>query len=244
MEEQNVVSLKIEGSVAVLEFFHPKANSLTKKILTGLIKAIDSVSHHKTVKVLVLRSSKDAAFCAGANLDELKAAESEADLQYYFNLIGSVLIALKSCSSFTVCEIQGPAVGGGVGLVAACDYSIASARAYFSLSELRIGLAPFVISPALIRRIGYSAFSEMSIDCEKKDVSWAQRKNLISRIEKNPEKLEHSVEEFCENLATYKRSAISLFKSSLWSDTDYWQEEMPELAQKSASLICQSRALV
>ncbi len=180
---EGYVSHEIEHGIATIEFFHPSSNSLPAAILSDLAKTINDIGIDNRVKVIVLRSAGEGAFCAGASFDELMAITNEVEGKKFFSGFAHVINAMRKCHKLIIGRVQGKTVGGGVGLIAATDYTIASESASIKLSELAIGIGPFVVGPAVERKIGTSGFAQLAIDAtEWRSSEWAKRHGLYSEV--------------------------------------------------------------
>ena len=198
------VKSHIEDGINTIEFFHPQSNCLPAKLLEELAKEIHFAGTHDETKVIVLKSAGEKSFCAGASFDELAAIRNEAEGFLFFNGFDSVINAMRRCPKLIIARIQGKCVGGGVGLAAAADYAIAVNGADIKLSELAIGIGPFVVGPAVERKIGLAAFSALSIDAGKwRNSDWAKRKGLYAEVHENIENMDESVDQLANTLSHY-----------------------------------------
>ncbi len=226
------VLLNIEDGIGTIEFHHPKGNSLPSNLLKQLSEAIQRAGDDHSIKVIRLKS-RGNTFCAGASFDELLAINSEEQAHKFFSGFGSLIESIKTCPKFVVAEVQGKAVGGGVGIIAACDYAIASENASIKLSELSIGFGPFVIAPAVIRKIGLSAFSTLTIDSTTwKTAAWGNEKGLFNEIVQDLNKLNSRTTKLCESLSNHSLEAMRQIKSTLWEG----YEELNDIHKKRATL--------
>ncbi len=235
MDSNGFVKSEIKNNIAEITFHHPKSNSLPANLLSGLKSAIDSLGELKEVKVIVLKS-EGKTFCAGASFDELLSLKSFEESKEFFLGFARVINAMRKSPQLIIAQVHGKTIGGGVGIIAATDYAIASKNADVRLSELSIGIAPFVIGPAVERKIGKSAFAEMSIDAEWKSPEWAFSKGLFSKITEDEENLSRAVNNLAEKLSAYSREAISELKATLWENTENWDLLLTERAEKSGKL--------
>ncbi len=231
------LSVSVTNSIATLEFYHPKGNSLPSALLSKLAESITRLGNDAEVKVIVLRSKGDGAFCAGASFDELLTIDSEETANTFFKGFGHLILAIKNSPKFVIARVQGKAVGGGVGIIAACDYAIASEAASIKLSELSIGFGPFVIAPAVIRKIGISAFSTLTIDSTKWTSSeWAEEKGLYNAVVHGFEELDQEVHTLAEQLASYSLAAMRAIKATLWDGFEDIESTFEERAKLSGAL--------
>ena len=212
--------------------------SLPGKILEELAKEIHYAGTHAETKVIVLKSAGEKTFCAGASFDELIAIHTEQDGLKFFSGFAHVINAMRKAPKFVIARIQGKCVGGGVGLAAAADYAIASTSAEVKLSELAVGIGPFVVGPAVERKIGTAAFSTLSIDATKwRSSDWAKRKGLFSELHENLENLDEAVDHLATTLAHSNPQAMAELKKVFWHGTDHWESLLKERAAISGKLI-------
>lgn len=229
---------KIENQVATLEFGHPASNSFTLELLNRLTAELDKLSNNDAVTVILLKSEGEKAFCAGASFDELMQVSNLEEGEVFFSGFANVINAMRRCKKLIVGRVQGKAVGGGVGLISACDYAFAVEGASIKLSELSIGIAPLVIAPAVERKIGIAAISELSLAAtEWKTAYWAQEKGLYAKVFDNIEDLDTEVDFFTQKLAAYNPSALTDWKKVLWNNTDHWDTLLIERARITGSLV-------
>jgi methylglutaconyl-CoA hydratase len=227
----------IQNKIATLEFGHPASNSFPSDLLDRLTNELQSLNDNTAVSVIVLKSSGTAAFCAGASFDELLAVSNLEESRKFFSGFANVLNAMRSCSKIIIGRIHGKAVGGGVGLVAACDYAFATNASTIKLSELSIGIGPFVIEPAVSRKIGKSATAEMTLDTEWKTATWAHQKGLYHKVYETAEELDLEITLFATNLACYNPEALTEIKKILWEGTENWETLLYERAEISGKLV-------
>lgn len=237
--KEGYVKVEPLGSgITVIEFFHPRSNALPAAILNELAQEIHSVGLQSDVKVIILRSAGDGAFCAGAAFSELSAIQTAAEGQKFFSGFAHVINAMRKCPRLIIARIHGKCVGGGVGLAAAADYAIAVSEADIKLSELSIGLGPFVVGPAIQRKIGFSAFSQLAIDATMwRPADWARRKGLYAELHPNKEDMEESVHRLANELAHSNPAAITELKKMLWEGTEHWDELLTQRATVSGKLV-------
>ena len=232
------VECTINQAIATISFMHPAGNSLPSRLLTKIVEAFDAVSNDDKVSVVVLKSAGDRAFCGGASFDELLAIQNLDQGKAFFMGFAKVINAMRQCPKIVVVRVQGKAVGGGVGLAAAADYCMASKYASVKLSELTIGIGPFVISPAVERKIGLSAFSKLAINAsEWQTAEWAKSKGLFHEVFQSTEQLDAYLEHFCNQLKTYHPKAMQQLKATLWKGTEHWEELLAKNAEISGSLV-------
>lgn len=237
MQETGYVKSHTEHGITTIEFFHPKSNSLPLKILDDLTQEIHYAGTHDT-KVVVLRSSGEGAFCAGASFDELIAIRNEEEGLIFFRGFANVINAMRKCKKFIIGRIQGKCVGGGVGLAAACDYAIAVNTSELKLSELSLGIGPFVIGPVLERKIGVSGFSQLAIDATLwRNADWAKKKGLFAEVHETIQNMDESVYRLATSLAHSNPEAMEEMKKVFWHGTENWDILLNERAAISGKLI-------
>tara|TARA_R110002050_G_scaffold273113_1_gene417037 strand:- start:28263 stop:29045 length:783 start_codon:yes stop_codon:yes gene_type:complete len=232
------VTLSIENKVGYIEFYHPNRNSMPSDILSKLEETITDAGKNDAIKVIVLKSGGDRTFCAGASFNEVITIEDEEAGVQFFSGFAKVINAMRKCPKLIIGRVQGKAVGGGVGLAAATDYCLATIYASIRLSELSIGIGPFVIEPAVSRKIGKTAMAEMTIDAESFFSSeFAKSKGLYAEVLSTTEALDIAVETLVNKLAGYNPEALSNMKKVLWEGTDNWDVLLLERAKISGKLV-------
>lgn len=232
------VKQTIENEVAYIEFFHPAHNSLPGNILAELAQTITDAGNNNEVKVIVLKSGGNRTFCAGASFKELININDEATGKVFFSGFANVINAMRKCPKFIIGRIQGKTVGGGVGLAASTDYCMASKFAAIKLSELNIGIGPFVVGPAIERKMGLSAMSQIAIDANSfYPAEWAKQKGLFTHVYESTEELDEAVKATAEHLCTYNPEAMKEMKKIFWRGTDDWDDLLAERAQTSGRLV-------
>jgi enoyl-CoA hydratase/carnithine racemase len=235
-EQDGTVTLAIDNGIATVRFFHPKRNALPASILRQLASAIDTAANHPDARVVILASEGTGAFCAGASFDELRAIGNVEEAKEFFSGFAHVILAMRRCPKVIIGRIQGKAVGGGVGLVAATDYSFALDGASVRLSELAIGLGPFVIGPVVERKIGRAAFAAMAIDADWRDADWALHHGLYTRVMDTEPALDAVLPAFAHRLAGMNPEALAQIKRILWEGTNHWETLLFERAAISGRL--------
>jgi methylglutaconyl-CoA hydratase len=229
------------GGVAHIEFYHPAHNSLPGALLQSLAEAIRAAGDDPAVRCLVLRSAEHKTFCAGASFQELAAISDAETGKRFFGGFALVINALRRCPKIAVGRVHGKAVGGGVGLAAAMDYCMASRYASVRLSELAVGIGPFVIGPAVERRIGTAAFGQLALNPgEWQTAAWAREKGLFQEVFDTVEQLDAYIAHFTANLCSYHPEALSELKRALWHGTDHWDALLGERAAVSGRLVLSS----
>jgi len=228
----------IQNNIATIEFGHPASNSFPGELLDRLTNELKKLAENTAVNVIILKSEGDRTFCAGASFDELIAIDNLEDGKTFFSGFANVINAMRTCRKLIIGRVQGKAVGGGVGLIAACDYAFATEAASIKLSELTIGIGPFVIAPAVQNRIGKAGFSELSLaPSEWKNAYWAKEKGLFAKVFETQQELDKEVEIFAEKLASYNPDALAGMKKILWEDTENWDTLLAERAELSGTLV-------
>jgi methylglutaconyl-CoA hydratase len=226
------------GGIGVIEFFHPAHNSLPGRLLNAIVEALIYFSDHEHCKVILLRSGGDRTFCAGASFEELKSISNPEEGEAFFLGFANVLNAIRTNRKLVIGRVQGKAVGGGVGIASAVDYCFATKYASIKLSELGIGIGPFVIGPAVERKIGLSAFAQLSLDFTKFFTpDWAERKGIYQEVYESTEEMDRAVSTFCQNLATTNPEARRKIKSMFWEGSEFWPSIMKQRAQTSGTLV-------
>jgi methylglutaconyl-CoA hydratase len=226
-----------ENNIATLEFGHPASNSLPADLLNRLTNEINNLSVNSDVSVIVLKSKGSGAFCAGASFEELLAVSNLEEASLFFSGFANVLNAMRTCSKIIVGRIHGKAVGGGVGIVAACDYALATTQSSIKLSELAIGIGPFVIEPAVSRKVGKSAMTEMSLDTDWKTAHWANQKGLYAKVLATTTELDVEITAFANKLASYNPEALIEMKKVFWEGTENWSSLLYQRAEISGKLV-------
>lgn len=232
------VTQTIENQIATIEFFHPEQNSLPSNILAQLAESITNAGQNPDIKVIILKSGGDRTFCAGASFQELISINDSETGKIFFSGFANVINAMRKCPKFIIARIQGKTVGGGVGIAAAADYCMATKFASIKLSELNVGIGPFVVSPAIERKIGLSALSQIAIDANNfYDASWAQHKGLYANVYESIEGLDTEVTKFAQHLCTYNPEAMTEMKQIFWQNTNHWDDLLAERAAISGRLV-------
>lgn len=228
----------IENKIATITFGHPSSNSFPRELLDRLTAEFSNLSSNELVSVIILRSEGTGAFCAGASFDELLAVSSEQEGTQFFSGFAHLINAMRSCSKLIIGRIHGKAVGGGVGIAAACDYVLATKNASIKLSELAIGIGPFVIEPAVSRKIGKTAMSEMTLAAhEWKSADWAFAKGLYANTFETIEELDAAITDFSSKLSSYNPKALTEMKKIIWEGTEDWDALLLKRAAISGELV-------
>jgi methylglutaconyl-CoA hydratase len=232
------VKTETHNGVNSIEFFHPQSNALPAKLLHDLAVAIQHAGEDPDTIVIILRSAGERAFCAGASFDELAAIKNEKEGLAFFSGFAHVINAMRLCPKFIIGRIHGKCVGGGVGLAAAVDYAIATDAAEVRLSELAIGIGPFVVGPAVERRIGISAFSQLAIDATLwRNADWARRKGLYAEVHSSISDMDDSIHRLSFALSHSNPEAMAEMKKIFWKGTEHWDHLLIERARISGRLV-------
>lgn len=237
MDDKGHIALEVNEGIAKITFSHPKSNSLPGDLLRNLAKTIEETGQNNDARVIILESEGRKAFCAGASFDELISIDSFEQGKRFFMGFGLVINAMRKCPKIIIGKIQGRAVGGGVGLASAVDYAFAHESASIKLSEFALGIGPFVVGPAVQRKIGLSAFSQISIDTEWYDASWALSKGLYHQLFTTYEELNGEVQAFAEKIALLSPEAAFELKRIFWLGCEDWDELLEKRAEISGRLV-------
>jgi len=228
----------IQNNIATIEFGHPASNSLSSELLERLTHELFAVGNNDDIAVIVLKSEGERAFCAGASFDELVAISNLEEGKQFFAGFANVINAIRTCGKLVVARIQGKTVGGGVGLAAACDYVLATEHAAIKLSEFTIGIGPFVIEPAVSRKIGVAGTAELTLDATSwKNAYWAKEKGLYAKVFETLKELDKEVDLLAQKLASYNPDALSEMKKALWEGTENWNTLLAQRAAVSGELV-------
>jgi methylglutaconyl-CoA hydratase len=237
LEQKGYVRSETHKGITTIEFFHPQSNSLPRKILDQLADEIQAAGLDAETAVIVLRSAGERAFCAGASFDELSAIHDEKSGFEFFSGFAAVINQMRKCPKMIIARIHGKCIGGGVGLAAAADYAIAAEGAEVRLSELAIGIGPFVVGPAIERKIGSSAFSQLAIDATMwRNGDWARRKGLFAELHPTVEGMDESIARLASQLAHSSTEAMAELKKILWKGTEDWDQLLNKRAEISGRL--------
>ena len=238
MSNNGTISTSTQNHIATIEFYHPKGNSLPGALLRELAETITQTGAQNDVKVIILKSRGDGAFCAGASFDELVAIDNYEEGKKFFMGFALVINAIRTCPKFVIGRVHGKTVGGGVGLAAAADYTLATNDASIKLSELALGIGPFVVGPAVERKVGTSAFASLSIDAASwNTATWAKEKGLYADVLDSHKALDDAVSALAGQLSGYSPEAMQELKKVLWQGTDHWDELLEERAEISGRLV-------
>lgn len=238
MSAEGSINIEIKNKIGTIEFYHPKGNSLPGPLLKELSESITELGKNSEARTIVLRSKGDGAFCGGASFDELIAIENKEEGKEFFLGFSHVLNAMRTCPKLIIVRVQGKAVGGGVGLAAGGDYTVAHKSASIKLSELALGIGPFVVGPAVRRKIGVSAFSVLATDAKNwNSAEWAKEVGLFSEVCDSRAQLDKTCANLAHDLATSSPQAMRQLKNMFWQGTENWEELMEQRAETSGELV-------
>ena len=232
------VKITTINGIGTIEFYHPQSNSLPGHILAKLATTITDAGNDKKIKVIILKSAGERAFCAGASFDDLIAIDNPEQGKKFFLGFANVINAARKCPKFILGRVQGKAVGGGVGMAAATDYCFATKYSSSKLSELAIGIGPFVVGPAVERKIGTSAFSAMTINATKWfDANWSREKGLYTDVFDSVEELDDEIDKLASTLSKSNPEAMEKLKKIMWNGTEDWDRLLDKRAESSGILV-------
>jgi methylglutaconyl-CoA hydratase len=237
MTNDGHVISSVGDGIATVTFGHPKGNSLPGFLLRALAHQISALADNPAARVIVLRSEGSGPFCAGASFDELTAISSPASGKEFFSGFSRVILAMIRAPQFVLVRVHGKAAGGAVGLVAASDYSFAVTSASAKLSELAIGIGPFVVGPVIEKKIGLAAFSAMAVDADWHDGGWCERHGLYSQVFERSEDMDAAIDARAKALAESNPEAMAKLKKIFWAGTDSWDQLLDERAAMSGTLV-------
>jgi len=231
------VITSIRDNIATVTFFHPASNSFPVALLDQLIENINRLSNDNSIQVIILQSEGNAAFCAGASFNELLEIKNFKEGKQFFSGFANLINAMRTCSKLIIGRVQGKAVGGGVGIIAATDYCFATEKADIKLSELTVGIGPFVIEPAIRRKIGVAALSKLTLDATDWHTAyWAKEQGLFARVFETTRDMDEYVAILSQKLASYNPEALTILKKVFWEGTENWNELLLERAEISGKL--------
>lgn len=237
-QENGYVNSHTEEGLCIIEFFHPAHNSLPSPVLKSLTEAIEAAGRDAGCRIILLKSGGERTFCAGASFDELLAISNPSEGKAFFMGFANVINACRKCPKLIIGRVQGKAVGGGVGLASAMDYCMATKYASIKLSELALGIGPFVVGPAVQRKVGLSAFSQLTINAtEWQTAGWAKEKGLYQEAFESTEQLDAYLETFTQTLLSFNTEAIAALKQNFWIGTEHWDSLLEERAEMSGKLV-------
>ena len=235
---QGGIDTSVENGIGTIVFHHPKSNSLPSKVLKEFARAIYDMGDNKDVRVIVIRSEGSGAFCSGASFDELLALTEFDPAKEFFMGFARVINAIRKVNKFVIGRVQGKAVGGGVGVASAVDYCFATEGASVKLSELAVGIGPFVVGPAVERKMGTSAFTSLAINAtEWRDASWAKNNGLYMDVYSSEADMDAAILNLANTLAKSSPDAMKELKRVAWEGTENWDEFLEKRAEISGRLI-------
>ncbi len=237
MLEAGTVETEVKDGIGTIRFGHPKGNSLPGALLTRLAESVREVAGAPDAKVLVLRSEGSGAFCAGASFDEFRAIKDEEGGKHFFSGFAQLILAMIRAPKFIITRVQGKTAGGGVGLIAASDYALAASKASVKLSEIAVGIGPFVVGPVIERKIGLAAFSALAVDGDWRDAAWGERQGLFSEVLEDEAALDQRLTAFATKLAGYNPDAVRKLKKVFWAGTEHWPGLLAARAVISGKLV-------
>lgn len=228
----------LKDGILEITFFHEAQNSLPSDILSQLAHSISEAGKNEAVRVIILKSGGERTFCAGASFTELVAIQDFETGKRFFSGFAHVINAIRTCGKMVIGRVQGKAIGGGVGLASAVDYCLATQHAAIKLSELAVGIGPFVVGPAVQRKVGLSAFSQLTLNAtELYSASWAKEKGLYADVFNSIVEMDEAVLDLAEKLAASNPEALAMLKKVFWEGTDQWGELLLERAGMSGKLV-------
>ncbi|MDX2172112.1 MAG: enoyl-CoA hydratase/isomerase family protein [Bacteroidota bacterium] len=232
------VKSDIKNGIGTITFFHPQSNSMPGSQLSNLAAEIEMLGKDNAVKVIVLKSEGDKAFCAGASFDELIAIKDLDTGKKFFSGFAAVINAMRKAPKFVIARVQGKAVGGGVGIASSADYCFAVQGASCKLSELAVGIGPFVVGPAVERKIGKAAFCELTINAtEWRSAEWGNQKGLYTDLFETVSDMDKAIDGLAQRLASSNPEAMSMLKKIMWEGTENWDNLLLERAGMSGTLV-------
>ncbi len=237
MSDSGFVKTDIKDGIATMTFFHPKKNSLPGNLLTEMAQGMLALGGNDQARVVVLQSAGNGPFCAGASFDELLAVDNFERSKTFFMGFARLILAMKRIPKFVIVRVQGKAVGGGVGIISAADYALASERAAVKLSEFALGFGPFIIGPAVERKIGKAAFSALATDTEWRNAQWCKDNGLFVDLFDSEAQLDKAVQSTAIKLANSSEEATAHLKKVFWDGAEHWDQLLEERAEMSGRLV-------
>ncbi len=235
---QGTIEATVEDGIATITFSHPKSNALPRDLLTELTNTIKKYDQDRNTRVIVLQSPGDKAFCAGAYFSDLLKIDNKEDGKHFFMGFANVINTIRKSSKLILARVQGKTVGGGVGLIAASDYAIGTTSASVRLSELQLGIGPFVVGPAIKRKMGVQGFTRLSLDAASwNSAEWAFQKGLYTELVESMDELDQNIQELARQLADYNPKATKELKRALWDDATDWDTLLEIRADTSGRLL-------
>lgn len=237
MSDKGTTSISVKNGIGTITFSHPKSNSLPGDLLRKLAQEVENAGKNDEIRVVVLQSTGEKAFCAGASFEELSSITTFESGKEFFMGFGGLIIAMKNCPKFIITRVQGKAVGGAVGIIAASDYVLAHDAAGIKLSELALGIGPFVIGPAVERKAGLSAFNQLSVSADWHSAQWGKEHGLYNEVYSNSTDLDEAVSAIAKSLSGFSMEAMTELKSVLWEGTEDWDILLEKRAEISGKLV-------
>jgi methylglutaconyl-CoA hydratase len=235
---EGTIKSEITNGIGTITFFHPQSNSMPGVQLRNLATEIEKFGKDNSVKVIVLQSEGEKAFCAGASFDELISIKDIDTGLKFFSGFAQVINAMRKAPKFVIARVQGKAVGGGVGIASSADYTFAVNDASIKLSELAVGIGPFVVGPAVERKVGTSAFCQLTINAtEWQSAQWAKEKGLYAEVFSTASEMDQSIQALANKLANSNPEAMSMLKKVMWEGTENWDTLLIERAGMSGTLV-------
>ncbi len=235
---QGTVTTQLNNGIAEITFFHPQSNSLPGALLRELAQAIEQEGKNPDAKVIVIKSGGEKAFCAGASFDELMSINDMDTGKQFFSGFAMVINAMRRAPKFVIARVQGKAVGGGVGIACAADYTIAHESASVKLSELAVGIGPFVVGPAVERKVGTSAFTQLTIHAtEWQSAQWALQNGMYASMHKSHAEMDEEINKLTDKLSASNPQAMQMLKKVFWEGTNHWDQLLLERAEMSGTLV-------
>lgn len=236
MVESGKVEHKIENGIGTITFSHPRANSLPGALLRNIAATVEELGNNPTAKVIVLQSSGEKVFCSGASFDELQAVKNLEQSKHFFSGFATLILAMRRCPKLIIARVQGKATGGGVGVISAADYALATEGSAVKLSELALGFGPFIIGPAVERRVGRAAFSAMAIDADWRSAEWCKTRGLYVDVYPGITELDSALGALSKRLSNFNPEAMNKLKRILWEGTDHWEQLVPSRVEITSQL--------
>jgi methylglutaconyl-CoA hydratase len=237
-ENTGHVEFHIQNGIGTIEFYHPMSNSLPSYLLNELAETITNTGQNSLVNVIILKSRGERAFCGGASFEELTSINDFETGKKFFSGFAKVINAMRTCEKIIIGRVQGKAVGGGVGLASSVDYCFATQYSAIRLSELAVGIGPFVVGPAVARRIGDSAMHQMAITPDEwQSAEWAESHGMYHKVYPTIEEMDEALDAFAQKLNSYNPKALSALKKMFWTGTDHWNTLLDERAEVSGQLV-------
>ncbi|TVQ03633.1 MAG: enoyl-CoA hydratase/isomerase family protein [Balneolaceae bacterium] len=236
--QNGVVTYSSENNIGTIEFYHPKGNSLPKTLLIKLAETITKAGEDPSNQILVLRSAGEGAFCAGASFDELMKITNFDEGKEFFMGFAKVINAMRTCPKLILCRVHGKTVGGGIGIISAADFVVAMQGASIKLSELTLGIGPFVVGPAVGRKLGVASFTTLALDANTwYDAEWALSHGLFNKLTGSTAELDSEVHRLSAELAGSNPDALAHLKDVLWQATGHWGSTLEQRAEISGQLV-------